>query len=310
MTPAIRFSHLYKKFGALQALDDVTFDIEEGEFFGLLGVNGAGKSTLIHIMAGLLKANAGEVKVFGKDVVKDYRETRQALGVVPQELAYDSFFTVQEILHLQSGYFGFGPENHAWIGELLETLSLSDKADENISCLSGGMKRRVLIAQALVHKPRILVLDEPTAGVDVDLRKALWNFAQQLHKEGHTIVLTTHYLEEAERLCGRVAILDNGSLVTLDSTENLLAQYPYRLLCLTMKDANVLLPPSLQAKLIEQTTHNIVLRLHKIDDPILQVLDIFKSAGVDVLDLKMTEPTLEDVFLKVTHNAANQGAIS
>ncbi|NOX08112.1 MAG: ABC transporter ATP-binding protein [Gammaproteobacteria bacterium] len=301
MSSAIQFSHLSKRFDHLQALDDIDFVINEGEFFGLLGMNGAGKSTLIHIMAGLLRASSGSIKVFGQDVVQDYRATRQMLGVVPQEIAYDPFFTVQEILHLQSGYFGFGQENHAWIGELLETLSLSDKADENISRLSGGMKRRVLIAQALVHHPRVIVLDEPTAGVDVDLRKALWEFSQRLHQQGHTVLLTTHYLEEAEHLCERIAILDQGHLCALDDTKNLLSQYPYRLLCLTLKNKNDVLPPELQKKQLESSGDQRVLRIHRTEDPILQVLDTIKEAGIEILDLKMKEPTLEDVFLKLTH---------
>lgn len=301
MSDAIRFNHISKQFDHLQALDDIDFVINEGEFFGLLGMNGAGKSTLIHIMAGLLRASSGAVKVFGQDVVQDYRATRQMLGVVPQEIAYDPFFTVQEVLHLQSGYFGFGQENHAWIGELLETLSLSDKADENISRLSGGMKRRVLIAQALVHHPRIIVLDEPTAGVDVDLRKALWEFSQRLHKQGHTVLLTTHYLEEAEHLCERIAILDQGRLCALDDTENLLSQYPYRLLCLTLKNKDDVLPAELQKKQLECSGDQRVLRIHRSDDPVLQVLEAIKVAGVEVLDIKMKEPTLEDVFLKLTH---------
>ena len=194
MSSAVLIQEVHKRFGNLYALNDVSFEVPQGSFFGLLGPNGAGKSTLINIMSGLMKADAGTISIMGHDVVGDFRAARHALGVVPQELVYDPFFTVHEMLRLQSGYFGHGPENHAWIDELIETLSLSDKADTNLHDLSGGMKRRELIAQALVHKPEVVVLDEPTAGVDVELRQALWHFTQRLHDDGHTILLTTHYL--------------------------------------------------------------------------------------------------------------------
>lgn len=206
-----------------QALNDVSLTIEHGEFFGLLGPNGAGKTTLISVLAGLCRATAGRAKVCGHDVVTDYQAARRSLGVVPQELVYDPFFTVRETLRIQSGYFGFR-NNDDWIDEILANLGLSDKADENMRALSGGMKRRVLVAQALVHRPPVIVLDEPTAGVDVDLRRSLWEFISRLNREGHTIMLTTHYLEEAEALCGRIAMLKRGRIVALESTETLLAR--------------------------------------------------------------------------------------
>ncbi|VFR17426.1 ABC-type multidrug transport system, ATPase component [plant metagenome] len=205
-----------------QALDDVSLDIQPGEFFGLLGPNGAGKTTLISILAGLARASGGTASVCGHDVVSDYRNARRALGVVPQELVYDPFFTVRETLRIQSGYFGLR-DNDDWIDEILANLGLSDKADTNMRALSGGMKRRVLVAQALVHRPPVIVLDEPTAGVDVDLRRTLWAFISRLNREGHTIMLTTHYLEEAEALCGRIAMLKRGRIVALDTTQALLA---------------------------------------------------------------------------------------
>ncbi|HEX7748294.1 MAG TPA: ABC transporter ATP-binding protein [Bordetella sp.] len=207
----------------LQALDDVSLRIEPGEFFGLLGPNGAGKTTLISILAGLARASQGQASVCGYDVVADYKAARRALGVVPQELVYDPFFTVRETLRNQSGYFGLR-HNDDWIDEILHNLGLSDKADNNMRALSGGMKRRVLVAQALVHRPPVIVLDEPTAGVDVDLRHSLWQFISRLNRAGHTIMLTTHYLEEAEELCGRIAMLKRGRLVALDTTASLLAR--------------------------------------------------------------------------------------
>src|SRR5690606_25559462 len=182
------------------------------------GPNGAGKTTLISILAGLAHASSGRAMVCGHDVVDDFRLARQALGVVPQEIVYDPFFTVRETLRMQSGYFGLR-NNDDWIDEILSNLGLSDKAEVNMRALSGGMKRRVLVAQALVHRPPVIILDEPTAGVDVDLRRTLWDFISRLNKEGHTILLTTHYLEEAQALCGRLAMLKSGKIVALATTQ-------------------------------------------------------------------------------------------
>jgi ABC-2 type transport system ATP-binding protein len=220
---AISFKHLTKNYGSLVALNDVSLEIEEGEFFGLLGPNGAGKTTLISILAGLCRPTTGSVEVMGHDVQSDFRAARRLLGIVPQELVFDPFFTVRETLQFQSGYFGI-KNNGEWIDEILYHLGLADKANKNMRALSGGMKRRVLVAQALVHRPPVIVLDEPTAGVDVELRQSLWKFISRLNKEGHTIVLTTHYLEEAQELCGRIAMLKKGQIVALDTTANLLAR--------------------------------------------------------------------------------------
>jgi len=212
-----------RKRRGFQALNDVSLTVEHGEFFGLLGPNGAGKTTMISILAGLAHATSGSASVCGYDVVSQYKQSRRSLGVVPQELVYDPFFTVRETLRLQSGYFGLR-NNDDWIDEILSNLGLSDKANTNMRALSGGMKRRVLVAQALVHRPPVIILDEPTAGVDVDLRRTLWEFISRLNKEGHTILLTTHYLEEAEALCGRIAMLKSGRIVALDTTQSLLAR--------------------------------------------------------------------------------------
>ena len=213
-----------KRYGALRALAGVSLAVRQGEFFGLLGPNGAGKTTLISIIAGLARADAGSIAVMGADVSADYRRARRMLGVVPQELVFDPFFSVRETLRLQSGYFGIR-RNDAWIDEVMHHLDLDAKADANMRSLSGGMKRRVLVAQALVHKPPVIVLDEPTAGVDVELRQGLWHFVRRLNRDGHTIVLTTHYLEEAEQQCERIAMLKAGRIVALDTTENLLASF-------------------------------------------------------------------------------------
>src|SRR5213595_1890104 len=224
MPAAIEVRDVHKRFGELQALSGIDLEIRQGEFFGLLGPNGAGKTTLISVLAGLARADRGSARVMGHDVRADYRAARRSLGVVPQELVFDPFFTVRETLRFQSGYFGVR-DNGAWIDEVMRHLDLASKAEVNMRALSGGMKRRVLVAQALVHKPPVIVLDEPTAGVDVELRQALWQFIRRLNRDGHTIVLTTHYLEEAEALCERIAMLKQGRIVALDTTQNLLSSF-------------------------------------------------------------------------------------
>jgi ABC-2 type transport system ATP-binding protein len=221
---ALSIRAVKKSYGNLVALAGVSLEVEQGEFFGLLGPNGAGKTTLISCMAGLCTPDSGTIEVMGHDVQKDFRLARRKLGVVPQELVFDPFFTVRETLTFQSGYFGLS-KNDDWIDEIMANLDLTNKANANMRSLSGGMKRRVLVAQALVHRPPVIILDEPTAGVDVELRQSLWQFISRLNQAGHTIVLTTHYLEEAESLCGRIAMLKQGRVVALDTTQNLLAKH-------------------------------------------------------------------------------------
>ncbi len=277
MTAAISINNVKKSYGSLAALKGVDLMINRGEFFGLLGPNGAGKSTLINIIAGLARADSGEVAVLGHNVVDDYQHARRALGVVPQELVFDAFFSVREVLQIQSGYFGLGRENNAWIDELLDALTLTDKANANMRALSGGMKRRVLIAQALVHKPEVVILDEPTAGVDVELRKLLWGFVEQLNQKGHTIVLTTHYLEEAEKLCDRIAILDHGEVIALDTKASLLQSEICSTLHLTIKTAEELqvLPLELPLNIRDKVKHidgsNIRLELADLEDVFVEL---------------------------------------
>ena len=295
--PAVSFQAVSKTFatpkGSFQALNQVNLDIEEGEFFGLLGPNGAGKTTLISILAGLARATSGRVLVQGSDVQVDFANARRKLGVVPQELVFDPFFNVREALRFQSGYFGV-KNNDAWIDELLENLGLSDKASANMRQLSGGMKRRVLVAQALVHKPPIIVLDEPTAGVDVELRQTLWHFIARLNKEGHTVLLTTHYLEEAEALCGRIAMLKSGRIVALNRTSELLQAASGSVLQFKTDAA---LPPALNA--IARVTGRIVqLPAHDAAE-IESHLAALRVGGVDVHDMEIRRPDLEDVFLQV-----------
>jgi len=297
--PAIEFKEVSKTYtgarGNFRALDGVSFDIEAGEFFGLLGPNGAGKTTLISILAGLARASGGSVRVMGYDVVCDYAEARKALGIVPQELVFDPFFTVREALRIQSGYFGV-TGNSAWIDELLDNLGLADKAGSNMRQLSGGMKRRVLVAQALVHRPPVIVLDEPTAGVDVELRQTLWKFVARLNREGHTVLLTTHYLEEAEALCGRIAMLKQGKVVALDSTARLLAGTASTMLRFK---TDAVLPASL-AKKARVTGRIVQLTAHDAIE-VETMLGRLRDAGVKVEDLEIGRADLEDVFLEIMH---------
>ena len=281
----------------LRALDGVSFDIEQGEFFGLLGPNGAGKTTLISVLAGLARASGGSVTVMGHDVVADYAAARKSLGIVPQELVFDPFFSVRETLRIQSGYFGVR-HNDAWIDELLDELGLTDKADANMRQLSGGMKRRVLVAQALVHRPPVIVLDEPTAGVDVELRQTLWQFISRLNQQGHTVLLTTHYLEEAEALCGRIAMLKQGRVVALDRTSNLLAGTASTMLRFK---TDAPLPPEVAAA--ARVTGRIVQVKARDAAEVETLLATLRAAGVKVEDLEIGRADLEDVFLEIMQGA-------
>jgi len=301
MTAAVEVRGVHKRYRNVHALKGIDLEIRRGEFFGLLGPNGAGKSTLINILAGLARLDAGSVAVLGHDVVRDYRRARRALGVVPQELVYDPFFSVREVLRLQAGYFGLGRESEAWIEELLQALMLADKAESNMRSLSGGMKRRVLVAQALVHRPPVVVLDEPTAGVDVELRQSLWQFIQRLHREGHTIVLTTHYLEEAEALCERIAILDRGVVIALDSKQGLLARGMDSVMFTVQTESPMArLPAALEGKVKRRQGNELVLQLHRRNDAIADVVDALRAHGAVITDLHTEKPDLEDVFLELT----------
>ena len=294
---AISFQSVNKTFtgarGAFKALDGVSFDIEQGEFFGLLGPNGAGKTTLISILAGLLQPTSGHIKVQSLDVQTQSAQVRKILGVVPQELVFDPFFTVREALRFQSGYFGI-TGNDAWLDELLDCLGLADKANHNMRQLSGGMKRRVLVAQALVHKPRVIVLDEPTAGVDVELRQTLWAFIATLNKQGHTVLLTTHYLEEAEALCGRIAMLKRGQLLALERTSDLLRSATSQVLRFKL-DGD--LPPAV-ASIARVTGRIVQLPVHNAVE-IENYLATLRTAGLVVEDVEIRQADLEDVFLEV-----------
>lgn len=293
--PAVSFQAISKTFatpkGPFQALNQVNLDIEEGEFFGLLGPNGAGKTTLISILAGLARATSGRVLVQGSDVQANYADARRKLGIVPQELVFDPFFNVRESLRIQSGYFGI-KNNEAWIDELLQSLGLADKATANMRQLSGGMKRRVLVAQALVHKPPVIVLDEPTAGVDVELRQTLWQFVAKLNKQGSTVLLTTHYLEEAEALCSRIAMLKLGKVIALDRTSELLKSAASNVLRFK---TDAMLPWAIaqHARITGRIVQLPAQNAHEVE----QLLAAIREAGVAVEDVEMRKADLEDVFI-------------
>ena len=300
MIPAIRVRQVTKRFGSVEALAGVDLDVQQGEFFGLLGPNGAGKTTLISALAGLVRLDSGRIEIIGHDVVADYRQARRQLGVVPQELVFDPFFSVRETLNIQCGYFGIRQSRarDAWIDEILENLDLTSKADANMRSLSGGMKRRVLVAQALVHRPPVIVLDEPTAGVDVELRQTLWQFIRRLNRDGHTIVLTTHYLEEAESLCTRIAMLKAGRVVALDTTASLLQRFSAHALRLRLAPGTELPAALAQRAEIREDVCSIAFDNFAEIEPLLAEL---RTSGCGLNELEIGKPDLEEVFVRVMH---------
>jgi ABC-2 type transport system ATP-binding protein len=293
VTPAVEIVDVARCFAAVQALAGVDLAVEPGEFFGLLGPNGAGKTTLISILAGLTRADRGTARVLGHDVVVDYRMARRLLGVVPQELVFDPFFSVRETLRIQAGYFGIRGRDD-WIDEILHHLDLTARADTNMRALSGGMKRRVLIGQALVHKPPVIVLDEPTAGVDVELRQSLWGFIRKLNRDGHTIILTTHYLEEAEALCRRIAMLKAGKIVALDTTQNLLASFAG----LTVRLTATALPEVWRRHVQRHEAQAYLLSLADYAE-LESLLTALRKDGIAIHELSLQEADLEQVFLRI-----------
>ena len=297
MPPAVEVIDVARRFGAVQALAGVDLTVAEGEFFGLLGPNGAGKTTLISILAGLTRADRGTARILGHDVVTDFRAARRSLGVVPQELVFDPFFSVRETLEFQAGYFGLRRQG-TWIDEILHHLDLTSKANANMRSLSGGMKRRVLVGQALVHKPPVIVLDEPTAGVDVELRQSLWRFIRKLNHDGHTIILTTHYLEEAEALCGRIAMLKAGRVVALDSTHNLLSRFAG----LTCRVAAARMPAAWEGRVVRREGGNFYVGLGDYAD-LERLLAALRTDGIAIDELALEETDLEHVFLRIMNGA-------
>ena len=300
MNAAVEVRDVARSFGRVQALAGIDLSVAQGEFFGLLGPNGAGKTTLISIIAGLTRADRGSARVLGHDVITDFRAARRSLGVVPQELVFDPFFTVRETLEFQAGYFGLRKQG-AWIDEILHHLDLTGKANANMRSLSGGMKRRVLVGQALVHKPPVIVLDEPTAGVDVELRQSLWQFIRKLNRDGHTVILTTHYLEEAETLCSRIAMLKAGRVVALDSTQNLLS----RVAGITCRVVASRLPDAWMARVVRHEGRVFHVALDSYRD-LERLLASLREESIAIDELALEETDLEQVFLKIMRDDVRQ----
>lgn len=301
MTPAIEIKNLTKYYKKFRALDEVSFSVEPGEFFGFLGPNGAGKTTTISVITGLANYQSGSVKVFGHDVKADYRKTRALIGLVPQEFNFDPFLSAEQILFFEGGYFGIPwKESRKRAHELLSAFSLLEKKKEGYKKLSGGMKRRLLIARALMHRPRILILDEPTAGVDLELRHQLWNFIKRLNEEGTTIVLTTHYIEEAEKLCSRIGVVHQGKVVALDPTEKLIRKMSGDLVELYLKKNLTSVPEEIQGVGIVLEEGGRKLRFEEKNNAVNKVLKALHQRGFEIDRIDVQKPTLEHAFLKLT----------
>ena len=303
---AISIRNLVKRYAGSKgapgklALDGVSFDVPRGQIFGLLGPNGAGKSTLINTLAGLVMKTSGEVSIWGFDIDQDTRNAKRAIGIVPQEVVFDPFFTPAEVLEIQAGYYGISKAARRTM-ELLRAVHLSDKANAYARTLSGGMKRRLLIAKAMVHTPPILVLDEPTAGVDVELRRQLWELVGELNAEGVTVVLTTHYLEEAEQLCDRIAIINHGNVIACEPTSKLISRLDQKTLVVTPQTP--VTPPLKGFEDITfamKNTGAFALTYRTSEHSVEELLDRVRAAGIAIKDLSIQEPDLEDVFVELT----------
>ena len=283
-----------------EALIDINLQIPRGSFFGLLGPNGAGKSTIINIMAGLVIKSSGDVKVWDYEIEREMRQARSSIGIVPQELNIDPFFTPREVLETQAGLYGV-PKSERRTNEILSAVRLSDKADSYARSLSGGMRRRMLIAKAMVHSPPVLVLDEPTAGVDVELRQQLWSYIRELRDHGTTILLTTHYLEEAEELCDQIAIINHGRLVTSQKTEDLLRTLDSKELIVTVDTPLTKVPEKLAEFNVKLGKNGkLIFRVPPTKVPVESVMDAVRAAGYKIIDLTTKESDLEDIFLLMT----------
>jgi ABC-2 type transport system ATP-binding protein len=301
--PAIRIRKLSKTYqGGERALDEVSFDVPRGQIFGLLGPNGAGKSTLINILAGLVVKTSGEVDIWGFDIDEHPRNAKRSIGIVPQEIIFDPFFTPREALEIQAGLYGVPPaQRHS--DALLAAMHLTDKANAYTRTLSGGMKRRLLVAKAMVHSPPILILDEPTAGVDVELRRQLWDYVRGLHARGTTIVLTTHYLEEAEQLCDRIAIIHHGKVIANEPTRELISKAQEKSVVVTF-DRDMSAVPEHDSfeniKMLDERTLEITYRKDRVNAG--QVLAAVQEDGFGIIDVTTRDPDLEDVFLDLVRD--------
>ncbi len=306
MTPAIEITKLHKTYidGKKNqhkvALSGIDLTVPRGSFFALLGPNGAGKSTMINIMAGLVLKSSGDVKICGYDIERDMRNARQSIGVVPQELVLDTFFTVRQALDIHAGYYGV-PKSKRRTQEIIDALGLSDKADVNSRRLSGGMRRRLLVAKALVHAPPVLILDEPTAGVDVELRNQLWEHVKALNAAGTTVLLTTHYLEEAETLCDTIAVINHGEVVACDKKSTMLRSFDSKQLVITLDKPVTVIPPALESWPTVIDGDKLAISYKPSKHGIQSILDAVRATGLPILDMTTREAKLEDVFVHLTH---------
>ena len=306
-TPAIDIKGLTKSYGKLKALNGVNISIKKGEFFGLLGPNGAGKTTTINILTGLVFKESGSTKVFGKDTIKDFRYTRSKIGIAAQEFSVDWFFPIEKLLFFQAGYYGIKPKNaKPLVDSLLNRLGLSSKRNSRLRQLSGGMKRRFQIAKALVHDPEILILDEPTAGVDVELRRDLWKYLQDLHSRGKTILLTTHYIEEAELLCENVAIIDNGKILKMGAPKELTRELGEAGITVVLENLNGLNKKDLENYKYTSDKNRLHFSVKDPDEELPKIIRVLSNAGLHIQKIESNKSSLEDVFLNLTGKGINE----
>lgn len=306
--PALSLSHLQKSFSGTEVVSDVSLDIAAGEIFGLLGPNGAGKSTTINMIAGVCRPDRGDIRIFGHDNRREYRLTRRLTGVMHQEIVIDNFFTIDQALKIHAGYYGVA-DDPAWRRELIERLGLGPHLKKSMNKLSGGLKRRFMVAKALIHKPRLLILDEPTAGVDVELRRTLWSFVREINQQGTSVLLTTHYLEEAEAMCERIAIMNHGRLIALERTPDLLARLDRRRLVLQLAKDPGALPAELQAlgARWDNRQHSLTLPLEQ-GVTVTDLLARVQHYQLPIRDLEIKRAGLEEVFLELTGMRGRENA--
>ena len=306
-TSAVKIQKLSKSYNGSEALSDIDITILDGQFFGLLGPNGAGKSTTINILTGLVRKDSGNIAVFGKDIEKDYRFTRSQIGTAQQELSIDWFFPIEKLLQYQAGYYGISPKNaKERIEELLNRLGLWSKRKSRLRQLSGGMKRRYQLAKALVHDPKIIILDEPTAGIDVELRHELWDYLRQLHQQGKTILLTTHYIEEAELLCEYVSIIHRGKVITEGTPKNLISQLGKAGITVHLTKWDDTLPALLQSYSYTQNNSQLHFTVKDAETEISKIISLISKNGCQIQRVETTKSSLEDVFLSLTGRGINE----
>jgi ABC-2 type transport system ATP-binding protein len=299
-TPALAIRNLSKRYAGIPAVNDISLSIAPGEIFGLLGPNGAGKSTTINMIGGVTRIESGTIEIFGYDNQREYRTTRRLVGVMHQEIVIDNFFTIDQALRFHAGYYGVR-DDATWREHLIDQLGLRPHLHKVMIKLSGGMKRRFMIAKAMIHKPRLLILDEPTAGVDVELRHTLWDFVREINRQGTTILLTTHYLEEAEQMCDRIAIMNHGNLIALESTRTLLKELGTRSILIHLSSPIAKVPDNLSCQAAELDESGTILQLTlSANQPFGELLQLLCHIGLQIADIETRKARLEDVFLQMT----------